>query len=341
MSQPKLFDPYQLKNLELKNRLVMPPMCMYSANEDGIVTDFHRTHYCTRAIGGVGLIIVEATGIAPNGRISDGDLGLWDDSQIAGLQDLVAQIKSYDTHVGIQLNHGGRKYDGKLQAVAPSAIAFDDNYGIPNELTSVQIKEIVASFQKAAIRADKAGFDMIEIHGAHGYLINQFLSPHSNKRIDEYGGTLENRIRFLKEVIAAIRAVWPSSKTLGIRISAVEYLEDGYPLDEMVGILKQIRDDIDVIHVSTGGNGAASYHVYPGYQLKPAEVIKKEVGLPTIAVGLLDDIKLVEEVLNNDRADLVAIGRGLLANPYFAMQEGAKARISDMVPFQYARAFRK
>lgn len=341
MSQPKLFEPYQLKNLDLKNRLVMPPMCMYSAKEDGIVTDFHKTHYCSRAIGGVGLIIVEATGVAPNGRISDGDLGIWDDSQVGGLQDLVTQIKSYGAHVGIQLNHGGRKYDGKLQAVAPSAIAFDENYATPKELTIDQIKEIVASFQRAAMLADKAGFDMVEIHGAHGYLINQFLSPHSNHRIDEYGGSLENRIRFLKEVIAAIKAVWPSSKTLGIRVSAVEYLEDGYDLDEMIEMLKQIRDDIDVIHVSTGGNGAASYHVYPGYQLKPAEVIKKEVGLPTIAVGLLDDIKLVEEVLNNDRADLVAIGRGLLANPYFAMQEGAKAQISDTVPFQYARAFRK
>ncbi len=341
MSQLKLFEPYLLKNLELKNRLVMPPMCMYSAKEDGLVTDFHTTHYTSRAIGGVGLIIVEATGVMPNGRISDGDLGLWDDSQVAGLQGLVSKIKSYGTMVGIQLNHGGRKYDGKLQGVGPSAIAFDEKYKVPAELTRDQIKEIVAAFQAAARRADAAGFDMVEIHGAHGYLINQFLSPHSNHRTDEYGGNLENRIRFLKEVIYAIRSVWPSSKTMGLRISALEYLEDGYDLDEMVEILKKIRDDIDVIHVSTGGNGAAGYHVYPGYQLKPAEIIKKEVGLSTIAVGLLDDVKLVEETLNNGRADLVAIGRGLLANPYFAMQEAAKAGLGEMIPFQYARAFRK
>ncbi len=341
MRQLKAFKSYKIKNLELKNRIVMPPMCMYSAKEDGLVTDFHLSHYTTRAMGGVGLIIVEATGVMPNGRISDHDLGIWDQNQVAGLKELVRQIKSYDAMAGIQLNHGGRKYEGKEKLVGPSAIAYSDSYPMPSALSTDQIKDIVAAFGNAARLADEAGFDMIEIHGAHGYLINQFLSPHSNHRTDDYGGGLENRVRFLKEVIAAIKANWPESKTLGIRISATEHLEDGYDENEMVKMMNMVKDDLDIIHVSTGGNGPWAGNIYPGYQVKQAEIIKREVGLPTIAVGLLDDIKLVEEVLGNDRADLVAIGRGLLMNPYFVNQEGFKQDQEIEIPFQYERGFRK
>lgn len=341
MAKLKLMEPYRLKNLDLKNRLVMPPMCMYSAQDDGKVTDFHLIHYGTRAAGGVGLIIVEATGVQPNGRISDQDLGLWDDGQIVGMETLVKSIKSNGARAAIQLNHGGRKYEGKIPPVGPSPVAFDEKRLTPKELTKEEIQEIVVSFKAAAQRADQAGFDMVEIHGAHGYLINQFLSPHSNHRQDKYGGTAKNRLRLLQEIIGAIKTVWPYDKVLGLRISALEYLDDGYDLDEIIEMLHLIREDIDVIHVSTGGNGVTDYHIFPGYQLNPAQKIKKETGLPTIAVGLLDDIKLVEEVLNNDRADLVAIGRHLLANPYFALQEAAKYDHSDQIPYQYARAFRK
>lgn len=341
MRQLKAFQSYKLKNLDLKNRIVMPPMCMYSAKEDGLVTDFHISHYTARAMGGVALIIVEATGVLPNGRISDHDLGIWDHSQVAGLKELVRQIKSFGSLVGIQLNHGGRKYEGKEKLVGPSPIAYSDSYQEPAQLTTDQIKEIVAAFGNAAKLADEAGFDMIEIHGAHGYLINQFLSPHSNHRSDEYGGSLENRVRFLKEVIASIKDNWPESKTLGIRISATEHLEDGYNEAEMVTMLNLVKEDLDIVHVSTGGNGPWAGNVYPGYQVKQAEIIKQGVGLPIIAVGLLDDIKLIEEVLGNDRADLVAVGRGLLMNPYFVNQEGFKQDQEIELPFQYERGFRK
>ena len=341
MKNYKAYTPYTIKDIELKNRIVMPPMCMYSAKDDGKVTDFHMTHYTARALGQVGLIIVEATGVMPNGRISDHDLGLWDESQVEGMKKLVSQIKSYGSVAAIQLNHGGRKYEGVERKVGPSAIAFDENYQVPNELTIEEINEIVEAFGYSAKLAYESGFDAIEIHGAHGYLINQFLSPHSNKRVDAYGGSPENRVRFLKEVIAAIKAYWPGEKPLLLRISATEYLEDGYDETEMVEMLNMVKDQLDIIHVSSGGNGKFAFSVYPGYQVKQSENIRKGVGLPTIAVGLLDDLKLIEEVLGNERADLVAVGRELLVNPNFVIHEALKNGIDIKVPLQYERAYRK
>ncbi|MFV0467047.1 MAG: NADH:flavin oxidoreductase/NADH oxidase [Lachnospiraceae bacterium] len=341
MREYKSYQPYKIKGHELKNRLVMPPMCMYIAEDNGYVTDFHMTHYTARAIGEIGLIIVEATGVTPNGRISDTDLGIWEDSQIAGLKELARQIKSYGSMAGIQLNHAGRKYVGARPLVGPSGIAFDETYRVPQELSVQEIHEIAANFGKAAKRVDEAGYDLLEIHGAHGYLINQFLSPHSNHRTDEYGGCMENRIRFLQEIICEIKKNWPKDKILGIRISAAEYLEDGYDETEMVEMLHLIKVDLDFIHVSTRGNGAFSGSIYPGYQVKYAELIKKEIGLPVIAVGLLDDIKLIEEVVNNERADLVAIGRELLINPNFAIIEAVKNGIDYKLPIPYEASYRK
>lgn len=335
------FKNYTLKNLDLRNRIVMPPMCMYSSDETGAANDFHYTHYVTRAIGGVGLIILEATGVAKNGRITDSDLGIWDDKHIHGLKNIADGVRKYGAKVAIQLNHGGRKYIGNAsKAVAPSAVKFDEKSVMPKELTKDDIKEIVLNFKEAAIRADKAGFDAIEIHGAHGYLIHQFLSPLSNLREDEYGGDIKNRTRFLVEILQAITEVWPKEKAILLRISAYDYKDGGIKLNDMVEIINEVKEFIDIVHVSTGGLIPTKINAYPGYQVNFSETIKEKCSIPTIAVGLITDINMAEEIISNGRADLVAYGRELLRNPYFVLQE-AKAKNIDMdYPVQYIGAFK-
>lgn len=334
------FKNYTLKNLSLKNRIVMPPMCMFSSDDTGMANDFHYMHYASRAIGGVGLIIVESTGVAENGRISDNDLGIWDDKHIDGLKRIVDGIKKYGSSIAIQLNHGGRKYIGTAgQAVAPSAVKFDEKSTLPRELTKDEIKEIVLNFKEAAKRADKAGFDAIEIHGAHGYLIHEFLSPLSNLRTDEYGGNVKNRSRFLKEILHAVTEVWPKEKAISLRVSAYDYKEGGITADDMIQIVNEIKEYIDIVHVSTGGLLPAKINLYPGYQVRFAETIKEKCSIPAIAVGLITDLNMAEEIISNGRADLVAFGRELLRNPYFVLNE-AKARNLDIeYPKQYKTAF--
>ncbi len=335
------FKNYTLKSITLQNRLVMPPMCMYSSDGTGRANDFHLNHYTTRAIGGVGLIIVEATGIAKNGRTTDNDLGIWEDAQIEGLKNIVDAVKKYGGKIAVQLNHGGRKYTGKAgEAVAPSAVRFDEKSILPRELTKEEIKEIVLSFKGAAVRANKAGFDAIEIHGAHGYLIHQFLSPLSNLREDEYGGNIENRARFLKEILQAVAEVWPEEKPILLRVSADDYKEGGITIKDMVEIINHVKADIDMVHVSTGGLIPVEINAYPGYQVNYSNAIKDRCNIPTIAVGLITDVNMAEEIISNGRADLVAIGRELLRNPYFVINE-AKIRIVDIAyPEQYKAAFR-
>ncbi|MBN2286097.1 MAG: NADPH dehydrogenase NamA [Tissierellales bacterium] len=339
MKKLKSFEPYTLKNLTLKNRIIMPPMCMYSSTDAGLVGDFHAIHYNTRAIGGVSLIIIEATGVMPNGRISDRDLGLWNQSQGDSMQALVQQIKSHGAAVGIQLNHGGRKYNGKEKLVAPSPIAFNEDSLVPEELSVEEISNIIDAFARSAQLAHEADIDMLEIHGAHGYLINQFLSPHSNKRTDHYGGSQENRLRFLKEILESIKNVWPNDKAISLRISATEHLKDGYQLKDMIEMLNQVRDSIDIVHVSTSGNGPWNINAFPGYQIKEAEAIRQACKIPTIAVGHIDNIPMIEEILGNERADLIALGRELLRNPYFPINQAAKYGINIDIPKQYERAF--
>lgn len=332
------FESYQLKNLVLKNKIVMPPMCMYSADETGQVNDFHLNHYTTRAVGGVGLIIVESTGVTPNGRISDQDLGIWSDAQLPGLQKLVQSIKKYGTKIAIQLNHAGRKYTGTSGTlVAPSSLKFDENGLQPKALSQDEIHTIVNSFREAAKRADEAGFDAIEIHGAHGYLVHQFLSPLSNTREDEYGGSLENRTRFVKEILQAVSDVWPEGKPILLRVSASDYVKGGITVEDMVKIINQVKRYLYMVHVSSGGLVHADIKTYPGYQINFANTIKTECNIPTIAVGLITEINMVEEILSNGRADLVAMGRELLRNPYFALREAKNEKIS--IPKQYERAF--
>lgn len=336
----KAFEPYQLKNLEIKNRIAMPPMCMYSADETGLANEFHYIHYETRAMGGVGMIIIEATGVMPNGRISDRDLGIWSDDQCPGLGEIVRRVKKHDCHIGIQLAHAGRKREGESSdPVAPSALPFNHEYRVPHALTLDEIAEIIEAFKAAAKRAVKAGFDFIEIHGAHGYLINQFLSPLSNRRQDSYGGSLENRIRLLQEIKEAIKEVIPEEMPLIVRVSATDYTKEGLNCDDMIDILNLVKEGIDLVHVSSGGMVNVPMTVYPGYQMTFSQRIKEQCKIDTMAVGLITTMEQVEEALNNKRCDLVAMGRLSLRDPYFTVRESHKAGLNDLIPHPYKRGF--
>lgn len=337
----KLFEPYTIKNVTLKNRIVMSPMCMYSSlKEDGLVENWHLIHYPARAIGQVGLIIVEATAVHPQGRISMQDLGLWDDKHIDGMKKLVELVKQHGSIIGIQLGHAGRKADVKGDIYAPSPIQFNERYKNPKEMSQKDIKDVVDAFQQAALRAKKAGFDIIEIHAAHGYLLNQFLSPLSNKRNDEYGGSLENRYRILKEIIVKIREIWDGP--LFVRISASDYHEEGMKPDDYIQLVEWMREDgVDLIDVSSGGVVPnVKIQVYPGYQVKFAEKIKKETGMAVGTVGLINTSDLAEEILQNERADLIFLGRELLRNPHWPYKAAKELGYPLEAPFQYRRGWK-
>lgn len=317
----------------------MSPMCMYSSeNEDGKVCDWHITHYTSRAVGQVGLIIVEATAVTPQGRISSKDLGIWSDEQIEGLKTLTSSMKKHGTAAGIQLAHAGRKAMVEGEIIAPSAIAFNETMRTPKEMSIAEIHETIEAFKQGAIRARAAGFDVIEIHGAHGYLINEFLSPLTNKRMDEYGGTQEKRFRFLKEIIKAVSSVWDGP--LFVRISANDYHEAGLTVTDYVEISKWMKDlGVDLIDVSSGAVVPARIPVYPGYQVKYADTIKHEAGIQTGAVGLITSGLHAEEILQNGRADLVFIGRELLSNPYWPKTAAKELRVEIAPPVQYERGW--
>lgn len=336
----KIFEEYKVKDLLLKNKIVMPPMCMFSADEAGYANEFHFTHYVSRAVGGVGLIILEATAVSPNGRITDKDLGLWEDGQISGLKQIVQACHDQGSKVAVQLGHAGRKCTAPNEGiVAPSAIAFDDNSQIPHQLTTNEIKSVADDFKKAAERAEKAGFDAIEIHAAHGYLISEFLSPTSNKREDEYNGNFINNGRFLKEVLEAVREVWPKNKPIIVRVSADDYLPGGVTPQFMSGILNEFISLFDVLHVSSGGVAHAEIDTYPGYQVEAASYLRNSCSIPVIAVGLINTPDTAEEIIANKRADLVAIGRELLRNPYWVLNIAREKGIPYEYPIQYLRSF--
>jgi NADPH2 dehydrogenase len=337
--QAKLFTPYVIKDVTLKNRVVMSPMCMFSSNnEDGKLQNWHHTHYVSRAVGQVGLIILEATAVTPQGRISPRDLGIWSDDHIDGLKSLVSQIKDHGTKAGIQIAHAGRKAELEGEIIAPSAIAFDEKMKTPKEMTKTEIAETVDAFKNGVERAKKAGFDVIELHGAHGYLINEFLSPLSNHRTDEYGGTPENRYRFLREVIDAVKTVWEGP--LFVRVSAYDYHEEGLTAGDYVIIAKWLKEQgVDVIDVSSGAIIPAPIHVYPGYQVKFSEEIKHGTPIDTGAVGLITSGIHAEEILQNDRADLIFIGRGLLRDPYWPRTAAKELGVTIDGPKQYGRGW--
>jgi len=337
----KAFEVFKIKDMELRNRIVMPPMCMYSSDDSGVVKDFHRMHYGARAFGGAGLVIQEATAVESRGRISDKDLGIWSDEHIDGLKELVDIVKGYGAASGIQLAHAGRKCAvSDEDIIGPSSLAYDDQYALPREMTLNDIKEVVLSFKKAAERALKSGYDLIEIHGAHGYLIHEFLSPLTNKRSDQYGGSLQNRVRLLSEVIDAVKEVWPETKPLILRVSASDYTEGGIDADMICEIVELVKDRLDMIHVSSGGLVPAEMELYPGYQVRFAENIKKDCNIPTIAVGLIDDLQMVEFILGSKKADLVALGREILRNPNWVLNNLHKQGIKYRYPEQYFRAYR-
>ncbi|WP_160670059.1 NADPH dehydrogenase NamA [Clostridium sp. C8-1-8] len=335
----KLFSSFKIKDMEIKNRIVMAPMCMYSSDSAGYANDWHYIHYSTRAIGGTGLIILEATGVEPGGCISSKDLGIWDDSHIEGLKNIVDQCHKYGAKVGIQLNHAGRKSEVLSEPmIAPSALAFDETYRTPVEMTKEDIARVVKLFKDASERVLKAGFDTIEIHGAHGYLISQFLSPLSNKREDEYGGSLENRARFLKELVSAVRSIWPEDKPLILRVSAEDYVEGGNTPETMAELINLVKSEgIDIVNVSTGGVAPATIHAFSGYQVKASEIINKNCELPTIAGGLISEPYMAEEILSNNRADLVFLGRELLRNPYWPLKAAHDLHEDIQYPTQYER----
>ena len=331
----EILTPYELKNVTIPNRIVMPAMCQYSATDDGHATNWHLMHYGSRAVGRVGLIIVEATAVEARGRLSGNDLGIWDDAHIEGLGEIVDWCHEHGSIIGIQIAHAGRKAWGD-ELVAPSPLAFPDK-ATPLALSVDEIQEVIGNWQAAAKRAHKAGFDVLQIHGAHGYLIHEFLSPLSNQRTDQYGGSFENRIRFLLEIVEAVQQVWPATKPLSVRLSAVDYLSGGLTIEDTVVIGKALKDrGVDLLDISSGGLLPASIKLGPGYQVPFAERVKREVGIPTIAVGLITEPEMVQEILLNERADFVALGRELLRNPYWVLENTTER---ETWPFQYKRAY--
>jgi 2,4-dienoyl-CoA reductase-like NADH-dependent reductase (Old Yellow Enzyme family) len=349
-----LFSPIQIKNIELKNRIVVSPMCQYSAT-DGFPNNWHLVHLGSRAVGGAGLIITEATGVSPEARISVGDLGLWKDEQIEKFKEIVDFIHANGSIAGIQLAHAGRKasfdipWENPLQldkdqggwdTVSASSEIFNPTDKTPIALDLEGIAKVKADFKSATERAIKAGFKVIEIHAAHGYLQHQFLSPISNKRTDEYGGSFENRIRLLMETVEAVQEVWSAENPLFVRISATDWADGGWNLEESIRLSALLKEKgVDVIDTSSGGlTLAQQIPLKPGYQVEFAAAIKKEADIKTGAVGLITDENQAEEILQNGEADLIFMARELLRNPYFPLD--ASYNLGDDVkwPAQYERA---
>ena len=334
-----LFSPIVVGNMNLSNRIVMAPMCQYFARNDGIATDWHVQHYTGRAVGKVGLIIVEANGITPGGRISDNDLGLWDEKQIAGLKTIVDNAHTHGAKIAIQLNHAGRKsmVEG-VESVAPSRIRFNEECQIPRELEKQEIIEITDCFVNAARRAIRAGFDAIEIHGAHGYLINQFLSPISNRRQDEYGGDVAARARFLGEVVQAVKKIMPQGMPLCVRVSAHDYEPGGNTPETIAEMLNLVKaHGIDIVNVSSGAVTDLAPKVYPGYQIGFALTIKEKTGLPVIGGGLVTEASQAEKIILAG-VDMVYLGRELLRDPYWPLHAAKILGVDIEWPTPYRRA---
>ncbi|WP_156724567.1 NADH:flavin oxidoreductase/NADH oxidase [Streptomyces apocyni] len=355
-----LFEPVTLRSLTVPNRVWMAPMCQYSAEvfgpNAGVATDWHFAHYAARAAGGTGLILQEATAVSPEGRISPADLGIWNDTQVAALRRITGFLKSQGTVPGIQIAHAGRKastdrpWKGGApvgpeahgwQPLAPSALPFDEDHPVPTELTTDQIDGIVEQFADATRRALDAGFEVVEIHGAHGYLIGEFLSPHSNHRTDAYGGSFAGRTRFALRVVDAVRAVWPEDKPLFFRISATDWLDDaGWTVDDTVRFATLLKEHgVDLLDVSTGGNAPkVRIPTGPGYQVPFAARVRKESDLAVAAVGLITEAAQAEKIVANGEADAVLLGRELLRDPSFARRAARELGGEVHVPDPYHRS---
>lgn len=350
----KLFSPLQIKSITLKNRIVISPMCQYSST-DGFANDWHLVHLGSRASGGAGLIIQEATAVSPEGRISPEDLGIWKDEHIDKMQEITRFIISQNSVPGIQLAHAGRKASaaspwnggrkvaidqGGWDTVAPSTVGYHDNEKPPIALDKSGIQKVISDFKLATKRSVQAGFQVMEIHAAHGYLMHQFLSPLSNFRTDEYGGSFENRIRLTLEVVGAVQSEWPNDLPLFVRISATDWAEGGWNIEESVQLSKILKEKgVDLIDVSSGG--AVSYQqipLGPNYQVPFAEQIKKETGIMTGAVGLITEATQAEEIIATGKADLVLFARESLRNPNLGLTFAAALQADVSWPKQYERA---
>ncbi len=354
----KLFSPLTLKSVTFKNRIITSPMCMYMA-EDGFASQWHLVHYGARAMGGAGAVMLEATAVRADGRIGVGDLGIWKDDHIEPLAKIASFIKNTGSIAAIQLAHAGRKgstwasgaqsrplmpeEENGWQTIAPSALAFSAAMQVPREMTLKDIDEVQQAFADAALRALKAGFNLIEIHSAHGYLINEFLSPIPNKRTDHYGGSIENRARFLFEIIEKTQAVWPSELPIAVRISATDWMEEGWQLTDSVWLSRKLSEmGIDIVDVSSGGTVPnAKITAGSGYQLPFASRIKRELEDKILVgtVGMISNAHQAETILSNGDADLIFIGRELLRNPYFPLDAAKQLRSEIPVPKPYELAF--
>lgn len=349
-----LFTPYKIRNLELKNRIVVSPMCQYSA-KDGVPDDWHLVHLGSRAVGGAGLVFCEATGITPEGRISLGDLGIWNETQVQAFKKITDFIKAQNAVAGIQIAHAGRKASTKVPwqghggiqkseggwtPIAPSAISYSDKYIEPKELSKDEMDELLESFFRCTRNALKAGFQVIEIHMAHGYLLNEFLSPLSNHRTDEYGGSLENRMRFPLKVASGVREIWPKDLPVFVRISASDWIQGGWDIEDSIEFSKKLKEvGIDLVDCSSGGmSGEQKIKVGPGYQVHFSEGVKKNAKIATGAVGIITDAKQAEEILKKGQADLIFIAREFLRDAYWPLHAAKELGVDVSWPVQYERA---
>jgi 2,4-dienoyl-CoA reductase-like NADH-dependent reductase (Old Yellow Enzyme family) len=355
--QPHLFSPLTIRGVTFRNRIAVSPMCQYSS-DDGFANDWHLVHLGSRAAGGAALVIAEASAVEARGRISPQDLGIWKDEHIENLARIAAFVKARGAVPGIQIAHAGRKgstrvpweggasiflEQGGWQTVAPSSVPFRPGEPAPAALSQAEIHTIVDAFAAAARRARTAGFEVLEIHGAHGYLINEFLSPLANHRTDDYGGPFENRARVALEVAAAVRAAWPENLPLFMRISASDWVDGGWTLDDSVALATRVRTlGVDLVDCSSGGNSPdAKIQLGPGYQVPFAERVRRDAGVLTGAVGMITDARQADEIVRAGRADLVLMAREFLRDPYWPLHAAPILQAQTAVPVQYLRAFPK
>jgi 2,4-dienoyl-CoA reductase-like NADH-dependent reductase (Old Yellow Enzyme family) len=350
-----LFSPLRLRSVTLANRIAVSPMCEYSS-DDGFANDWQLVHLGSRAVGGAGLVLTEAAAVLPEGRITPNDLGIWKDEHIAMLSRIVEFLHSQGAHAGIQLAHAGRKAsmsrpwegarllspqeDGWSNIAAPSAVAFDDHSGKPHELDIAGIIQVKEAFAAAARRALAADFDVVEIHAAHGYLLHEFLSPLSNQRSDNYGGSFENRIRMLVETVDAVRSVWPAELPLFVRISATDWTAGGWGVNDAVALARVLKQHgVDLIDTSSGGNVAgATIPTGPGYQIPFAETIRRQAETATGAVGQITAAAQADQLIRNGQADLVLLAREMLRDPYWPLHAADQLGADILWPPQYLRA---
>jgi 2,4-dienoyl-CoA reductase-like NADH-dependent reductase (Old Yellow Enzyme family) len=351
----QLFTPFRLRGTELKNRIVVSPMCEYSA-KDGHPTHWHLVHLGSRAVGGAALVFTEATAVSAIGRISPQDTGIYMDSHVEAWRPIVEFLHEQGSLSGIQLAHAGRKastdlpwlggapiapHDGGWKPVAPSALPFDDGYTVPKALSLVEIDQVVADFVAAAQRALQAGFQVVEIHSAHGYLLHEFLSPFSNQRNDEYGGSFENRIRLLLRVAKSVREVWPERQPVFVRISATDWKEDGWDLPQSIELARQLKGvGVDLVDVSSGGViPGVRIPLGPGYQVPFAEAIRREAGIATGTVGMILEAAQADTIISTGQADVVLLARELLRDPYWPRRAAQALGAKIKPPVQYERAW--